>query len=133
MEGLKVSEVASRSGVTADTIRFYEKEGLLPSPPRSASGYRQYGDGAVERVEFIRSGQALGLKLSDIRELLEIKDHGRCPCGHTTTILNRRIEEITQEVGRLSQLKSNLTKMKKSESNGRYEWCCPTSEGNSDG
>lgn len=125
MKALKVSEVASRACVSGDTIRFYEKEGLLPSPPRSRSGYRNYDESAVERVEFIRSGQALGLRLADIKELLEIKDHGRCPCGHTTRLVTRRIHEVEQEIEHLVQLKQNLMKMKRSAKDGRYEWCCP--------
>lgn len=128
MNGLRVSDVASRSGVGSDTIRFYEKEGLLPAPPRSPSGYREYDEDAVDRVQFIRSGQALGLRLSDIRELLEIKDHGRCPCGHTTQLINRRVKDVAEEIERLSQLQDNLMKMKRNAKDGRYKWCCPEEE-----
>lgn len=80
---LKVSELADKAGVSTDTVRYYEKEELLAEPERTQSGYRQYDEGAVERLHFIPGAQTLGLKLGDIKELLAIRDRGACPCGHT--------------------------------------------------
>jgi DNA-binding transcriptional MerR regulator len=125
---LRVSDLASKAGVSSGTIRFYEKEGLLPEPPRSPSGYREYDGATVERIEFIKAGQALGMRLSDIKELTDIRDHGRCPCGHTTQVLERRIVEVEQEIDRLMRLKTNLMNMKNSAIDGKYEWCCPRDE-----
>lgn len=125
---LRVSDLASKAGVSSGTIRFYEKEGLLPEPHRSPSGYREYDGAAVERIEFIKAGQVLGMRLSDIKELTEIREHGRCPCGHTTQVLERRIVEVEEEIDRLARLKSKLFHMKNTASDGKYEWCCPTNE-----
>ncbi len=111
--------------MSAHTLRFYENEGLLGPPARSPSGYRQYDESALERIRFIKTGKALGLRLSDIKELIEIREHGRCPCGHTTEVLDRRISEIEREVDGLIQLKDNLIAMKESSGDGRYRWCCP--------
>ncbi|MEX2553097.1 MAG: MerR family transcriptional regulator [Actinomycetota bacterium] len=128
MKTLRVSDLASKASVSSGTIRFYEKQGLLPEPPRSSSGYREYDGTALERIEFIKAGQALGMRLTDIKELCDIRDHGRCPCGHTTQVLDRRIVEVEEEIERLVRLKNNLTDMKNSAIDGKYEWCCPTDE-----
>jgi DNA-binding transcriptional MerR regulator len=105
---LRVSDVASQAGVSSDAIRFYEREGLLPAPERTSSGYRQFDGATVRRVRFIKGAQSLGLKLAEIRELLEIQDKGTCPCGHTRAVVERRITELDQEIGQLQQLRSEL-------------------------
>ncbi len=115
---LKVSELAQRAGVSADTVRYYEKEGLLAEPARTHSGYRQYEQTAVERLHFIRGAQTLGLKLGDIKELLAIRDRGACPCGHTQRLLEQRVTEIDAEIRQLRGLKRELQSMERLE--------CPT-------
>ena len=108
---LKVSELADRAGVSADTVRYYEKEGLLHEPERTESGYRQYDEVAVDRLHFIRGAQTLGLRLGDIKELLAIRDRGACPCGHTRQMLEKRVTEIDDEIRRLKALKRELQSM----------------------
>jgi DNA-binding transcriptional MerR regulator len=108
---LRVSDVAEGSGVSADTVRYYEREGLLPPAPRSPSGYREYDSSTTRRIHFIKGAQGFGLKLSEIRELLEIQDKGACPCGHTKALLERRVAEIEEELTRLSQLRQQLSEM----------------------
>lgn len=119
---IKVSQVAEQAGVSPDAVRFYEKEGLLPSPPRSPSGYREYDASAPRRIRFIKGAQEMGLKLREIGELLEIQDRGACPCGHTKTLVERRIEEIDAEINRLSDLRAELGSMAELE-------CPATNEG----
>jgi MerR family copper efflux transcriptional regulator len=77
VDGLKVSELAGRSGVPASTVRYYEQQGLLPAR-RSSSGYRLYDDLAVDRLAFIGTAKGLGLELTEIRRLLEPWQHGQC-------------------------------------------------------
>lgn len=108
---LRVSQVAEQSGVSPDAVRFYEKEGLLPEPPRSPAGYREYDDQIPQRIRFIKGAQEMGLKLVEIGELLEIQDRGACPCGHTRTLVERRIDEIDAELTRLSELRAELASM----------------------
>lgn len=94
MHDLKVGEVAERSGVGVDTVRFYEHRGLIPEPPRTPSGYRQYPEETVERLLFIQRAKALGFTLDEIGELLEIRlDHGVRPAD-----VRRRAEEKLVEV-----------------------------------
>lgn len=105
---LRVSELAGLVGVTSDTIRYYEKEGLLPLPARSPSGYREFDPELAERLRFIKGAQRFGLRLAEIRELLEIHDKGACPCGHTKVLVERRMAEIDVEMKRLRSLKRDL-------------------------
>jgi DNA-binding transcriptional MerR regulator len=70
----RVSELADQVGVSADTVRYYEKNALLPEPARSAAGYRQFEEHLADRLRFIKAAQSFGLKLAEIRELLEIHD-----------------------------------------------------------
>lgn len=120
---LKVSELAERAGVSADTIRYYEKEGLLAEPARTDAGYRQYDGVAIERLHFIRGAQTLGLKLGDIKELLAIRDRGACPCGHTQQLLEERVAEIDTEIRQLRAIKRELQSMEQLD--------CPTDSGSS--
>jgi DNA-binding transcriptional MerR regulator len=78
---LRVGELADAVGASADTIRYYERAGLLPPPERTTSGYRAYDASAVERLRFIQGAQRLGLRLADIRDLLAVRDTGSCACG----------------------------------------------------
>lgn len=110
---LRVSEVAQQAGVSSDAVRFYEKEGLLLEPPRSPAGYREYEDTIPQRIRFIKGAQEMGLRLAEIGELLEIQDRGACPCGHTKTLVERRIEEIDAEMTRLSDMRAELAEMAK--------------------
>lgn len=110
---LRVSEVARQAGVSPDAVRFYEKEGLLPEPPRTPAGYREYAPTVPQRIRFIKGAQEMGLKLAEISELLEIQDRGACPCGHTRALVERRISEIDAEMERLSGLRAELEHMAK--------------------
>jgi DNA-binding transcriptional MerR regulator len=105
---LTVSKLAARVPLTADTIRYYERVGLLPSPNRTDSGYRVYEEDAVERLRFIKGAQRVGLRLQEIKELLDIRDRGLCPCGHTEDLLRRRVSEIDAEITELQETKADL-------------------------
>ena len=109
--GLKVSEVAKRAGVSTDAIRYYEGLGLLPEADRTASGYRQFDPEAVKRIHFIKDAQSLGLKLTEIGELLKIQDDGACPCGHTRTLVQRRLQQVNRELEVLGGLKAELERL----------------------
>jgi DNA-binding transcriptional MerR regulator len=111
VRGLRVAELAATVGVPADTIRYYERAGLLPSPERTPAGYRNYGAGAVDRLRFIRGAQRLGLRLGDIRDLLAIRDTGTCPCEPAEQLLRRRMAEVDEEIGRLTALRAEMAAM----------------------
>jgi DNA-binding transcriptional MerR regulator len=108
MPALTVSKLADQVGMTPDALRYYERTGLLPKPERTASGYRLYDEETADRLRFIKGAQRLGLRLREIRELLEVLDRGLCPCGHTEAMLRQRVREIDEEIVRLRDLKRQL-------------------------
>ena len=108
---LTVSRLADAAGVRADTVRYYERKGLLPAPHRTPSGYRVYDEQALRRLRFIRGSQRLGLRLRDIRGLLEVIDRGLCPCGHASALLDERLEEIDRQLEELTALRAELTRV----------------------
>jgi DNA-binding transcriptional MerR regulator len=105
---LTVAKLAAEVGLTADTVRYYEKARLLPAPARTPAGYRVYSEGAVARLRFIKGAQRIGLRLREVRELLDIGDRGQCPCGHTETLLDHRVSEIDAEIASLRETKREL-------------------------
>ena len=109
--GLRVGQLAEAVGATGDTIRYYERAGLLPAPGRTASGYRAYDDSAVDRLRFIQGAQRLGLRLADIRDLLAVRDTGSCPCGPAEDLLARRLAEVDAQIAALTALRREMTAM----------------------
>lgn len=109
--GLRVAELARQVGVRPDTIRYYERSGLLAAPPRTAAGYRSYPPSAAGRVRFIQGCQRLGLRLREIADLLAVRDTGVCPCEPAESLLHRRIDELDAELARLTALRADLAGM----------------------
>jgi DNA-binding transcriptional MerR regulator len=105
---MTISKLASSAGVTPDTLRYYHRIGLLPPPERSQSGYRLFDETSVPRLEFIKTARSLGLRLRDIRQLLEVMDNGLCHCGHTEHLLRVRMAEVDEEIGRLTALREAM-------------------------
>jgi DNA-binding transcriptional MerR regulator len=97
--------------VRTDTIRYYERVGLLPPPARTATGYRDYDAGAVDRLTFIQGAQRLGLRLVDIGRLLTVRDTGQCPCEPAGELLRRRLDEVDEEIARLTALRAEMAAM----------------------
>jgi DNA-binding transcriptional MerR regulator len=108
---LTVGQLASRTGVRTDTIRYYEREGLLPAPQRTEGEHRRYGRAAVDRLLFIRGAQRLGLRLAEIGDLLAVRDTGMCPCKPAAGLLRQHVARIEHEIERLSALRGELVGM----------------------
>ena len=111
VRGLRVAELADAVGLSRDTIRYYERAGLLPPPARTPAGYRAYDAGAVDRLRFIQGAQRLGLKLRDIADLLAVRDTGVCPCEPAEQLLRRRLAELDAEMARLAALRRQMVAM----------------------
>ena len=105
---MRIGELAKTVGVTPDTIRYYEREGLLPPPERTPSGYRDYGQGVLDDLQFIKKAQALGLKLRDVREVLEISSGGKPPCEHVRATVSARLAEVEGRLRELRALRATL-------------------------
>lgn len=106
---LKIGEVASLTGMSVKTIRYYEEIGLLePTTTRSESGYRLFNSHVFNRLAFIRRSQSLGLSLKEIRDILEVHDSGQLPCGTVKQHLLHKVQAITEQIEALEILKSEL-------------------------
>jgi DNA-binding transcriptional MerR regulator len=105
---LSVGQLAAHAGVRPDTVRYYERAGVLPPPRRSEGDHRRYGPMDVDRLLFIRGAQRLGMRLTEIRELLAVRDTGVCPCGPAEQVLSTHVAEIDQEMARLAALRGEL-------------------------
>ena len=108
---LTVGQLAARAGVRADTIRYYERAGLLPEPSRTDGDHRRYGPADLDRMLFIRGAQRLGLRLAEIRALLVVRETGVCPCGPAEVLLREHVAEIDREIARLAALRAELSGM----------------------
>lgn len=110
-ELLTVGQLAVRAGVRPDTVRYYERTGLLPAPLRTGGDHRRYAAADIDRLLFIRGAQRLGLRLAEIRELLEVRDTGVCACEPAEGMLRRHVAEIDTEMARLAGLRGQLLAM----------------------
>ncbi len=96
-----IGALAGKAGVPIKTIRYYEDIGLLQKPKRTPSGYRLYGPESAVRLAFIKKAQSLGLRLDEIKEILDLADRGDCPCGHVQEVLKTRLGELKQKISDL--------------------------------
>lgn len=100
------SAAAKAAQVNVETLRYYEREGLLPTPPRGINGYRQYDDAALKRLRFIRRAQGLGFSLAQVRELLRLDDG--LNCGAAQTLARSKLEGIERQIADLKRMQSRL-------------------------
>lgn len=120
---LKIGQVAEQGGVNLQTIRYYEREGLLPEPPRLQSGYRMFPDATVRRVHFIKRAQELGFTLAEIKELLALRIDGKRNRSEVRTLATAKISDIEQKIRTLKRMKRALSELTE-----RCSGCGPSSE-----
>ncbi len=105
---MKIGELAKAAHCTTETIRFYEKEGLMPDAQRTAANYRSYGAPHIERLRFIRNCRALDMTHDEIRALLRLMDHGSDRCESIDALLDAHIGHVDTRLAELEQLKAQL-------------------------
>jgi Hg(II)-responsive transcriptional regulator len=108
---LTSGQLAKKTEVGVETLRFYEREGLLAKPARTATGYRQYPAEAVERVRFIRRAQLLGFQLKDIKELLVLRDNPDASSRSVREKAVTKLDDIDQRIKDLEAMKAQLTSL----------------------
>ncbi|TFC96784.1 heavy metal-responsive transcriptional regulator [Cryobacterium breve] len=108
---MQIRDLAVASGVTAQTIRFYERRGLLPVPAREGNGYRQYDETAVSRLRFIRSAQMAALTLAEIGSIITIRQAGDVPCEHVSTLLFTKLDDVHRQQHALVLLEAELQRL----------------------
>jgi MerR family mercuric resistance operon transcriptional regulator len=113
---LTIGLVARRAGVGVETVRFYERQGLIEEPPRRLSGYREYGDDVVSRLGFIRRAKELGFTLKEIKELLSLRRDPSTPAPDVKRMAEAKIADIETKIRTLQKMKKAL---------GRLTSACP--------
>ena len=111
--GLRIGELAKRTNCQIETIRYYEREGLLHAPERTDSNYRLYQDAHVERLRFIRQCRSLGMALDEIRTLLQFCDQPEKNCGRVNELLDEHIGHVARRVAELKTMEKQLKELRR--------------------
>jgi len=106
---MRIGAAAEQAGVNVQTLRYYERRGLLPRPPRRTSGYREFPDEAVRVVRFVKRAQDLGFTLDEIEELLKLRNDRRRDRGRIRTVAGKRVREIEGKIAELQAMKQALS------------------------
>lgn len=110
-EGLSIGSLSQQSGVNIETIRYYEKIGVMPKPGRSTGGYRVYGPEHVKRLHFVRRGRELGFSLDELRGLLRLVDGHSYTCAEVHALTVEHLEDIRQKIADLKRLERVMSNM----------------------
>jgi len=110
-KGLFIGKVAEKTGLNPKTIRYYEGIGLVPKPERTESRYRLYPPETIELLGFIKKAQGLGLKLSEIKEIVAIREQGELPCLHVRALLEEKLKDLDKKVVELLTLRDELHRL----------------------
>jgi DNA-binding transcriptional MerR regulator len=105
---MRIGEVAEAAGVSADTLRHYERRGVLPPPARTAGGYRSYPPGTVARVATIRRALLIGFSLKELARVFQERERGRAPCREVRALVGERLDGVDQKIAELIALRDQL-------------------------
>ena len=108
---MRTGQVARRAGVNPQTLRYYERRGLLPQPARSASGYRSYGSNSVETVRFIKRAQQLGFTLAEVEALLDLANGGPDSCDAAHDMAAEKIDALDAKIASLKAMRLSLQRL----------------------
>jgi len=109
---MKIGELAQIAQCTVETVRYYEREGLLPAPARTAGNFRLYGSAHIERLRFIRNCRALDMSHDEIRNLLALADRPTEDCGAVNALFDQHITHVDERIHELAQLKQQLSALR---------------------
>lgn len=123
MGGLTIGQLGEATGTKVETIRYYEKIGLLPAPGRTSGNYRSYAEVHQQRLGFIRRARELGFSIEDVRELLELASHGERPCEGVDEITSRHLATTERKIEALKRLRRELRDTLASCAGGRVAEC----------
>ncbi len=111
MRSLTTGQLAEKTGVSIETVRYYERRGLITEPPRTVSGYRQFPSETAQRIRFIKRAQELGFTLKEIEQLLSIADGNGARCEDVYAFTTEKIKEIEEKIQHLQRLRTVLTEL----------------------
>ena len=109
---MRIGEAAAEAGLEATAIRFYEKQGVLPEPARTDSGYRDYRDEDVDLLRFVRRARHLGIALDDVRQIVELRTRGQAPCEVVRRVIADEAVAIDARIAELQVLRDELTRLR---------------------
>lgn len=109
--GMSIGKLARTAGTAVETVRYYEKIGILPKPARTAGNYRSYGRADVARLSFIRRARDLGFGLEQVRTLLSLADDNERPCGEVDTLAQKHLSEVDRKIADLIALRQELSSL----------------------
>ena len=108
---MKIGELSRTTGANIETIRYYERIGLLPEPDRTTANYRSYGDAHRSRLVFVRHSRDLGFTIEEIRSLLDLSDHPERDCGDADRIATGHLEQVEAKIAQLETLRDELSRI----------------------
>jgi MerR family mercuric resistance operon transcriptional regulator len=120
---LAIGALSKRTGSHVETIRYYERLGLLPAPARSAGGYRLYGDEHLKRLTFVRRARALGFSIAGVRRLLDLADHRRRPCAEVRDLAGAHLADVRAKIADLQAMERALAETVARCAGGRSARC----------
>lgn len=109
---MRIGELAQRVGLTTKTLRFYEQAGVLSTPARTPSGYRDYDDTVLDRLRFVRAAQIAGLTLAEIRSVIEVRQDEGPPCEHVTAVLDRHAAVLDERIAELQSTRAEVRRLR---------------------
>jgi MerR family mercuric resistance operon transcriptional regulator len=127
MRGLTIGKLAAGAGVHLETVRYYERIGLMPEPERTEGGHRSYAAAHVRRLTFIRRSRELGFAIDDVRALLELAEPGRVSCGKVQKIAARHLHSVRAKLADLARMEKLLAETV-AQCSGNRSVTCPVLE-----
>src|SRR4051794_36776310 len=123
MDGFAIGELARRTGTKVETVRWYERDGIMPPPARTEGGHRVYTRAHLDRLAFIRHARELGFPLEDVRALLSMADHPERSCAEADRIAREHLASVRSKIARLQALERELVRMVEDCGHGRVGEC----------
>ena len=120
---MRIGELARATGTKAETIRYYEREGILPAADRTDSNYRDYSAGHLATLTFVRRARELGFSMAQVRELLALSDHDDKPCEDVDQLVKQQLFEVERKIADLSALRGELAELARSCQSDRIGQC----------
>lgn len=120
---MRIGKLAEATGTKAETIRYYEREGILPAADRTDSNYRDYSPGHLATLAFVRRARELGFSMAQVRQLLALSDHDDKPCEDVDRLVQQQLGEVERRIADLTSLRNELSQMARSCNGERIGEC----------
>lgn len=111
---MRIGKLAQATGTKAETIRYYEREGILPAADRTDGNYRDYSPDHLATLAFVRRARELGFSMAQVRQLLALSDHDDKPCGDVDRLVRQQLDEVERRIADLTSLHAELSQMARS-------------------